>query len=61
MTNIRYPNITGKTEAERIKQMESYMRYLVDQLNWTLSLLEVQDRGVSNTRTDNNKSYLRGQ
>lgn len=61
MTNIRYPNITGKTEAEQIKQMESYMRYLVDQLNWALSLMEAQDRGASNTRTDNNKSYLRGQ
>ena len=34
---IRYPNITGKTPEERQKQMESYIRYLVDQLNWALS------------------------
>ena len=34
---IRYPNITGKTPEERQKQMESYIRYLVDQLNWVLS------------------------
>lgn len=34
---IRYPNITGKTPEERQKQMESYIRYLVDQLNFVLS------------------------
>lgn len=34
---IRYPNITGKTPEERQQQMENYIRYLVDQLNWALS------------------------
>lgn len=53
MINIRYPNITGKTEAEQIKQMESYMRYLVDQLNWALSLLEKQNN-------DEKKNNVRG-
>lgn len=33
---IRYPNITGSTPEERMKQMESYLRYLVDQLNWVM-------------------------
>jgi hypothetical protein len=33
---IRYPNITGKTPEERQKQMESYIRYLVDTLNVVL-------------------------
>ena len=37
MIQIRYPNITGKTPEERQKQMESYIRYLVDQLNWVLN------------------------
>lgn len=37
MTQIRYPQITGATPEERMKQMESYMRYLVDTLNWALN------------------------
>ena len=36
MMKIRYPNITGKTPEERQKQMENYIRYLVDQLNFLL-------------------------
>ena len=40
MTNIRYPNITGKTPEEKIQQMESYMRQLVDQLNYLLNMIE---------------------
>lgn len=56
MINIRYPNITGKTEAEQIKQMENYMRYLVDQLNWALGMLEKQQ-----SANDDNNSYLRRQ
>ena len=38
--NIRYPNITGKTPEERQKQLENYLRYLVDQLNWMLSKMK---------------------
>lgn len=33
MTQLRYPNITGKTPEERQNQMERYVRSLVDQLN----------------------------
>lgn len=40
MTNIRYPNITGKTPEEKLQQMESYMRQLVDQLNYLLNIIE---------------------
>lgn len=40
MTNIRYPNITGKTPEEKIQQMERYMRQLVDQLNYLLNTLD---------------------
>ena len=35
MMQIRYPNITGKTPEDRQKQMENYLRYLTDQLNWS--------------------------
>jgi hypothetical protein len=33
---IRLPNITGTTPEDRQKQLEHYLRYLVDQLNWIL-------------------------
>jgi hypothetical protein len=36
--NIRYPNITGKTEREQIAQIKSFLRYLVDQMNNTPAL-----------------------
>ena len=36
MMKIRYPNITGKTPEERQKQIENFLRYLVDQLNFML-------------------------
>lgn len=40
MKNLRYPNITARTEAERLRQLESYLRQLVDQLNFALAALE---------------------
>lgn len=40
MINIRYPKITGRNPEEKLKQVESYLRQLVDQLNWALPLLE---------------------
>lgn len=40
MINIRYPNLDGRTEEERWKKLESWLRYLVDQLNYALSLME---------------------
>lgn len=38
--NIRYPKITGRTPEEKIAQMESFLRQLVDQLNWMLLQME---------------------
>ena len=32
MTELRYPKIDGKTDAERIEQMRRYLFYLVDEL-----------------------------
>ena len=40
---IRYPNITGKTDAERMQQLLSWLRQLVDELNIVLSRLEERD------------------
>jgi len=33
---IRYPAINGKTEAERQRQIERYLRYLAEVLNQLL-------------------------
>lgn len=32
--NLRYPNITGHTEKEKLVQVQSYLRQLVEQLTW---------------------------
>lgn len=38
--DIRLPNINGRTEAEQIGQIKSYLHQLVQQLNWAFSVLE---------------------
>lgn len=39
--NIRFPNITGVSEAEQIAQIKSYLYQLVEQLNWMLPTIEM--------------------
>lgn len=34
MSNFQYPNINGKTSEEKIGQIVSFLRQLVDQLNF---------------------------
>lgn len=34
MSNFQYPNINGKTSEEKIGQIVSFLRQLVDQLNY---------------------------
>lgn len=34
--SLRYPNITGRTEQEQLSQVNSYLRQMVDQLNFAL-------------------------
>lgn len=43
MTEIRYPSITGRTDAEKIAQLERYLRQLADQLNYALRQLEKKE------------------
>ena len=45
MMDIRLPNITGKTEAEQIAQIRSYLHQLVEQLNWGLNTVESYQSG----------------
>lgn len=39
-SDIRYPNITAKTDAGKIQQLQSYLYQIVGQLNWALSNIE---------------------
>ena len=43
--DLRYPNIQGKTEAEQILQVKSYLHQLVEQLNWALNTVESAKSG----------------
>ena len=43
--DLRYPNITGKTEAEQMVQVKSYLHQLVEQLNWALNTVEAAQGG----------------
>lgn len=45
MIDLRYPNITGKTESEQLVQVRSYLHQLVEQLNWALSTVEAAQGG----------------
>ena len=43
--DIRLPNITGKTEAEQMAQVKSYLHQLVEQLNWALNTVNSAQEG----------------
>lgn len=45
MIDLRLPNIQGKTEAEQMAQMKSYLYQLVEQLNWALNTVESVQAG----------------
>ena len=40
--DIRYPNITGENQTVQLKQMQSYLHQLVEQLNWALNAIDKQ-------------------
>ena len=43
--DIRFPNITGNTEAEQMVQVKSYLYQLVEQLNWALNTVNSAQEG----------------
>ncbi len=38
--DLRYPNITGRSEREQLAQMKSYMHQLVEQLQWAFNAMD---------------------
>ena len=55
-TNIRFPNITGKTEAEQLTQVKSYLHQLVEQLNWALSTIESSNSNAAVQKASTGKT-----
>ena len=52
MIDIRLPNITGKTSAEQLTQIKSYLYQFASQLQWALSTVEAGDTSnVANQTT----------
>lgn len=51
-TNIRFPNITGVSEAEQLTQIKSYLYQLVEQLNWMLPTIEASAGQASTSSKD---------
>lgn len=48
MTDIRYPNITGRTPEEQITQLKGYLYSLAEQLNFQLRTLERENEELRN-------------
>lgn len=40
MNNFRYPSITGSTEKEQLAQIKSFLHQLVDNLNYSFSIID---------------------
>ncbi len=55
--NIRYPNITARTEREQIAQIKSYLHQLVEQLNYALPNLGTGDGSTQSTETKSTSTY----
>ena len=54
MIYIRYPHIVGKTDKEKVDELQRYLHYLVDQLNY---VLETSNTG-QNRMTDAEKKEV---
>lgn len=45
--NLKLPNISGNTPTEQMRQMQSYLFQMVEQLNWALGTLETSNGSTS--------------
>ena len=49
--NLRLPNITEATPDGKLRQMQSYLYQVVEQLNWALNTIEAGGNGTVSTQT----------
>ena len=57
MTDIRYPNITGRTPEEQISQIKGYLHSLADQLNFQIRSLERENEELRNKLKNMQKGH----
>ena len=55
---IHYPNINGATDREQMVQMKRYLFQLVDQLNYTMDLLDSNTEQVKAEIEEKSKQEL---
>lgn len=53
--NLRYPNITGRSEKEQITQIKSYLHQLVDQMNYALTTIGSGDATAKDASSQTNE------
>ena len=56
--DLRYPNITGKTDAEQLTQVKGYLHQLVEQLNWALNVADSYQSGNTSAPVVVNKQNI---
>lgn len=49
MIDLRLPNIQGKTDAEQLAQVKTYLHQLVQQLNWALNTVDAAQGGSTSS------------
>lgn len=49
---LKLPNITGRTAEEQVKQVGTYLRQLVQELNWALSGDRVSREELEKVRSE---------
>ena len=52
--NLRYPNITGRSEKEQIAQIKSYLHQLVDHMNYAMPSTSA---GNGTTQAESTQTY----
>lgn len=52
---IRYPNITGSTDAQKLEQMKSYLFKIVDELNYALEQGSASNSSYASTANEGAK------
>lgn len=56
--NFRYPNITGTSEKEQLAQIKSFLHQLVDNLNYSFSILDDGNKKKETLSTEELRTQL---
>jgi hypothetical protein len=56
MFDFRYPNITGKSTAEKVAQIGSYLHQFVEQLQWAMDSINTNTNVIVSPASNSSKS-----